>query len=464
MHDLDRGVLDRIGDDLGGDLLRDDQALAVGTDLCEQPGEHLHRVRRRSRSAAVLLRAAQQPVGFLEHRHMAQPGGGARTTAPGLHPQVLGQLDQHGPHQERLVAVVADVLDLEHDIAAHELPEVDRVAALEEPARGAQAQARDPDRDEPAHVVGDLAAVTDLGHDPLGRGLQIGQSWVPGADPGRDRLAQGQIPACLLVHPGHRGRQHLRERLVGGERREEQGPDQVGVGLQREAPAFGVGGRREGVDPGGDLVGVAGADPHDPAGRPVEPHAHQPVLGLGRLDGQPRDACAGRRLQQCPHGLGLARSRRPADEHVPVQRGCRQREAPGRDAVTVQHGAQRQRGHQPLLPRRWLRGDVEFRAQRQPHAGHLDLGHPGQRRQQRSTGVEGEHRRGIRPGWREHVGLGAEEFDDRFRCGNGRGEGVGKAGQVHGGAEQAGDACGGFGGGRAGQHVQLPEAGGQGLA
>jgi hypothetical protein len=47
------------------------------------------------------------------------------------------------------------------------------VAALEEPAGGAQPQAGDPHGHEPADIAGDLAAVPDLFHDLYRGGLQV---------------------------------------------------------------------------------------------------------------------------------------------------------------------------------------------------------------------------------------------------------------------------------------------------
>ena len=56
--------------------------------------------------------------------------------------------------------------------------EVQRVAALEEPAGGAEPQAAEPDLDEPADVVGDLLAVPDLVDHRLGGALQVAQGRV----------------------------------------------------------------------------------------------------------------------------------------------------------------------------------------------------------------------------------------------------------------------------------------------
>ena len=53
---------------------------------------------------------------------------------PEFDAQMLRQPHQDRPHQERLVRVVADVLDLEHHVAAAEPREVQFVAALEKAA------------------------------------------------------------------------------------------------------------------------------------------------------------------------------------------------------------------------------------------------------------------------------------------------------------------------------------------
>ena len=181
------------------DLLGDDEPLAVGADLGEQPGEHLDRVRRRAARAPLpaALRAAEQPVRFLDDGQVAERGRGAGsgTTAsrpegcPVRHPQVLGQPDQHRPHQERLVAVVTHVLDLEHGVGPEQLAEVELVAALEEPAGGTEPQAGKPHLDEAEHVVGDPLAVADFLDDPDRGPLKIGEVRVAGVGVRRDGLA-----------------------------------------------------------------------------------------------------------------------------------------------------------------------------------------------------------------------------------------------------------------------------------
>ena len=72
--DLERGVLDHVGDQLGRDLLGDHDALAVGADLGEQAGEQLDRVR-----AGALPAGPQQPVRLLQHDHVPQPARPGRS-------------------------------------------------------------------------------------------------------------------------------------------------------------------------------------------------------------------------------------------------------------------------------------------------------------------------------------------------------------------------------------------------
>ena len=316
---------------------------------------------------------------------------------PAGHPEVLGQPDQHRSHQERLVAVVTDVLDLQHGVGAEQRAEVELVAALEEPAGGPEPQAGQPHLDEAEHVVGDPLAVADLPDDPDRGPLQVGQARVAGIGVRRDRLAQRQVPARVLVHPGQRRAEHLGEGLVRPEGRDEQRLDQVGVGLQREPAAFAVRRGLERVEAGRDRVRLTRPDPNDlgdrrpgtrssrPGGAGSgQPRRHQPVLGLGRLHHQPRDPGRGGGLEQRPHGLRFPRSGRAADEHVPVQRVQRQRQRPGRAAVPVQDladGDRRPAG-------RGLLGHVEIGPQRQPDARHLALGRPGQRGHQLTARAE----------------------------------------------------------------------------
>ena len=348
VHDLDRRVLDHVRDEPGRDLLGDDQPLAVRADLRQQAREHLDRVPGRAAPGGSVggLRPAQQPVRLLHHRQMPKAAGVGRAAflppvprpGPVGEPQVLSQPDEHRAHQKRLVRVVADVLDLEHHVPGQQRAEVDRVPALEEAAGRAVPEAGQPDPDEAEHVVGDPLGVADLGDDPFGRALQGGEGRVGGGVAAVGRLAEREVPARVLVDPAEGGAEHLRERLLGPEGRDEQRSDQVGVRLQREPGAGLIDRGLERVEPGRNRVGLARPDPDDLRAR--EPRGHQPVLGLGGLDHQPRGALPGRGLEQGPHGLRLARPGGAADEHVPVERIARQDERAGRPQVPVEDLAQ----------------------------------------------------------------------------------------------------------------------------
>ena len=123
----------------------------------------------------------------------------------------------------------------------------------------------------------------------------------------------------LVVGPDQRGVEHLGERLVGLERGQEQALSQVRVRLQREPAAVGPGRGLQRVEARRGLAGFARPDP-DHLGVAGQPGGQAlAVLGLGRLDHQPRDPGPGSLLQQVPDRLGLARAGCPADERVPVQ-------------------------------------------------------------------------------------------------------------------------------------------------
>ncbi len=323
---------------------------------------------------------------------------------PVRHPQMLGQPDQHDAHAEGLVAVVAHVLHLEHDVGLQQPAEVESMAALDEPADRAEPQPGQPRPDEAGHVIGTALAVARLA-DGLPRGpLQIGEVRIPGAAVGNYGLAQRQVPSRLLVRSPQRGAKHLRgrtpqARLARAERRDEQRLDEVRVGLQREPAALGVGRGLERVEPGRDRVRFARPDPHHRAGRGAsrgasrwpggQPLGHQPVFSLGGLQHQPWDAGPGGRRQQHPDGVRLPRTGRTADEHVPVQRVERQHQPPGRPMAPVEHLADRDRlalrnrslGIRSPGTRRLL-GHVEIGARHQQDPGDLPLGRPGQRRDQ----------------------------------------------------------------------------------
>ena len=120
---------------------------------------------------------------LLQHGQVPQPGRPA-VLVPLPQPQVLGEPDQHGSDQERLVLVVADVLDLEHHVTVQQLPEVQLVAAFEEPAGRAQPQAAQPDSDESPHVPLHLRPVGGLAHHHVRGRLQIPSAGYAGQTPG----------------------------------------------------------------------------------------------------------------------------------------------------------------------------------------------------------------------------------------------------------------------------------------
>jgi len=328
---------------------------------------------RSRRSGRRRLLAAQQPVCLFDHGQVAQRPATrtsvltGRCARPVGKPQVLGQPDEHGAHEEGLVPVVSHILDLEHDVVAHQRAEIDLVAAFEEPARRPLPQARQPHPDEAEHVVGDALAVADLADHLFSRALQIGQRGVPGGD--FRRLAEREVPAGLLVCPGQRRAEHLRERLLGLERRDEKGLYQIRVGLQRK-PRAAVAGRLERVQAGGGGIGLTWPDPyHRSAWDPV---GHEPVLGLGRFDDEPGDVLSCGCLEQRPDGLRLTGTGRAAHEHVPVQRVERQREGSRGHAVAVEDVAEADSaaGDTPRFPcfvgfLSFL-GDIEGGAQREP--------------------------------------------------------------------------------------------------
>ena len=71
----------------------------------------------------------------------------------------------------------------------------------------------------------------------------------------------------------------------------------------------------------------------------LDPAGHRGVLGLGGLDGQPRDARLRELLQQVPDRLRLARAGRAGDERVPVQRRQRHPERADRAVLAVEDRA-----------------------------------------------------------------------------------------------------------------------------
>ncbi|MET9357658.1 hypothetical protein ABZY14_32525 [Streptomyces sp. NPDC006617] len=90
VHDLQRAVLDHVREDLAGDLLDDDDALAVGEERCEQ-------FDRGGRGA--VFDVLEQAVRLLHDEHVAQ-GHPARAV---VHPQMFDEADEGGPGEEGLV-------------------------------------------------------------------------------------------------------------------------------------------------------------------------------------------------------------------------------------------------------------------------------------------------------------------------------------------------------------------------
>ena len=75
VHQLQVGVLDRVGGQFGGDLLGDEHPLTIGADLGEHIGEHLHRLPFDVGRLGFDLGGDtfEQPVGLLEDGHVLQP-------------------------------------------------------------------------------------------------------------------------------------------------------------------------------------------------------------------------------------------------------------------------------------------------------------------------------------------------------------------------------------------------------
>ena len=124
VRDLQVGVLDHVGRQPHRDLVGDHHALAVGADLGQQVGERLDRLPARVRPTSSAGRVATLPSS------RCASSTTSRCTQLGrlpLRPPVLGQPDQEQPHEERLVVVVAQRLQLEHGRLAEQL--LDRAAS-----------------------------------------------------------------------------------------------------------------------------------------------------------------------------------------------------------------------------------------------------------------------------------------------------------------------------------------------
>ncbi len=174
--------------------------------------------------------------------------------------------------------------------------------AFEEPPGRPGAQRPQPDIDEPADVGLQFRPVPDVLNHLERRRLQLGQGGHGRRDH-RTRTAgpAHRIPAAGLVDPLQGLGHDLRERLVGIERGQEQCPDHVDVGLHGIA---GLG--RERVNGERDGGRVSRIDQGQLAAGPGDPPGHGRVLGLHRLDDEPRDPGGGELLEQVTDGLRLA--------------------------------------------------------------------------------------------------------------------------------------------------------------
>src|SRR5207249_975440 len=103
-----------------------------------------------------------------------------------------------GSYHERLVLIIGDALDLEHDVAVQQGREVERVPTLEEAPRGTGPQASDADVYEALHVLAHVLAITDLLHDLEGATLKASEGRVPRQLPA---LGATTWLACLSIPP-----------------------------------------------------------------------------------------------------------------------------------------------------------------------------------------------------------------------------------------------------------------------
>ena len=366
---------------------------------------------------------------------MPQPGG-CRAFGALPHAQVLGQPDQHRSHQERLVPVVADVLDLEHDVAASSLAKSRGWPPSRNRPVGAQAQAGQIRTwTKPRTLSVTSRAVADLVDHALGR-CAAGRPGRGSAARRRDGgLAGDQVPAGVLVAAGQRGRQDLRERLVGLEGGQEQRPDQVGVGLQREPGPPGRRGSSGLIPAGGASRSPGRIRMTRVPGSRAAISRYSALAGSITSHGMPArwPPPAG------PDGLRLAGAGGPAHERVPVEAvGADPHVAHGR-TVPVEQLAQMEAADA------LLGGDVERGAQRLVDARDLLVGPASERGDQRRAGQE------ERVPVREHLGE---------RAGRRRGrERVRQTAQVGRGDEQPGDGAGRGGMRATGQQAYAPQPG-----
>ena len=191
-----------------------------------------------------------------------------------------------------------------------------------------------------------LGVATQMGGlSAQGRVLQLGQG---GGDRTRrrpgDLPAGDHVPAALLVNPLQRLRHDLRKRLVGVERRQEQGAHHVDVGLHGITR---LGGER--VDRERDRGRVGGIDHGDlraPARAGAdEPPGDRPVLRLDGLDRQPGQPGTGELLQQMPHSLRFPGPGGTGHQGMPVQGRQRHTELAHRPVEAIEDHPQAERIH-----------------------------------------------------------------------------------------------------------------------
>ena len=109
VDDVGVGVLDDVGGDLGGDLLRDDDALPVAAELGERVGEDLDGAGPGTGEGFRPSggHVAEEAVGLVEHEEVAEAIVGPLGLA------VLGEEREDEPGDERLVVVVGQRFEFE---------------------------------------------------------------------------------------------------------------------------------------------------------------------------------------------------------------------------------------------------------------------------------------------------------------------------------------------------------------
>src|SRR5665213_1727069 len=153
MNDFEGRVLDHVDAHLGGDLLDYEESFSVGPNL----GEHRCEEFDRSRGGSI-FDVFEQTVRFFDYQDMFEVITSRLAVEDS---EVFDDSDDEGADEERLVLVIGDPLQFYDDVFLEEFLNVERVAALEETARGTGAKASDSHVYESADVGGDLLAVAD---------------------------------------------------------------------------------------------------------------------------------------------------------------------------------------------------------------------------------------------------------------------------------------------------------------